>query len=99
MEPAGDHLLTARRVRFMRHSRGHPELGHHARLEMRHVMAMQHPVRGLPRIQSHCDHGHWWHIDRIAPRARKAAVVDANNLEGMTMQMHRMPHHRHVVEH
>jgi hypothetical protein len=65
---------------------------------MRHVVTVQHPARGLARIECHVDHRHRWHVDGVAKRARDRPSVHPDDLEHMPVQMHRMTHHRRVVE-
>lgn len=59
---------------------GHGKFGHHAGLEMRHVMAMQHPARGLAGVEGNRDHAHRRHIDGVAASPFDASAVDVHDL-------------------
>lgn len=78
---------------------GNRELRHHARREMGHVVTMEHPARGFACVQRNRHNAHRRYVHSITHSACDTFVADADDLEGMAMQVHRMCHHRHVVKH
>src|SRR5690625_138424 len=65
---------------------------------MRHMVAMQHPARGFARVECDIDLRHRRHIYSVPEGARDRASVQPDDLEHMSVQMHRVAHHRYVMK-
>ena len=63
------------------------EFGHHAGRQMRHVVAVQHPARGLACVDGDGHHPHRRHMHGVAYRAGKPLSPKAHHLEGVTVQV------------
>ena len=59
---------------------------------------MQRPAAGVVGVEGDKDAAHRGHQDSVADRAADRGAVDAEDLEGMAMQMDGMRHHR-LIDH
>ena len=57
------------------------ELGHHAGRQVRHVVAVQHPARGLSGVKRDGDHAHRGDMHSIAQCPAQRCAVQADHLE------------------
>jgi len=70
---------------------------HHPRGEMRHVMAMEHPLPGIYGVEGDRDPSHRRDVNGIPDGSRIALRPKADHLEDVAVQVHRVRHHGSIL--
>ena len=70
----------------------------HARHQVVEVVAMECPQARIVGVEHDFHGGLRWHENGVADGSRNIPVIDLHHLKYMPMKVHRMRHHRRVLE-
>jgi len=69
---------------------------HHAGRHVVQVVAVEWPASGIVRVEGNGHASHRREENSVAQRTAERLAVNADHLECVAVQMHRVSHHRHV---